>query len=69
MSGSKRLSIRAGMTLARTTFDTDLFPVNAIRLDAWCELNELPLRTAAASARFGGRFNPRSRLRRKPSGK
>ena len=44
MSGSKRLSIRAGTVLARNTFDTDLLPLDAIRLDAYCELNGIPLR-------------------------
>ena len=44
MSGSKRLSIRAGTVLARNTFDTDLLPPDAIRLDAYCELNGIPLR-------------------------
>jgi hypothetical protein len=36
---TKRLSIPAGLTLAQNTFDTSLLPQDAIRLDAYCELN------------------------------
>jgi hypothetical protein len=44
MNGSKRLSIRVGQALARNTFDTNLLPLDAIRLDAHCELNGFPVR-------------------------
>jgi hypothetical protein len=44
MNGPKRLTIRAGTALARTTFDTDLLPLDAIRLDAYCELKGYPIR-------------------------
>jgi hypothetical protein len=45
MSGpAKRLSIRAGKALAQNTFDTALLPQDAIRLDAYCELNGYPIR-------------------------
>lgn len=44
MSGSKRLSLRAGQFLARNTSDASTFPLDAIRLDAYCELNGIPLR-------------------------
>jgi hypothetical protein len=32
------------MSLARTAFDTDLLPLDAIRLDAYCEITGIPLR-------------------------